>query len=358
MTTRRPLERYVEPEITDARIARQWAGTEQRMARMRRAWWRLPALGAAVVASVALVILLAQAHRPDRVTEGALLESTGPQAITLDDGSRVDLAPRSRVRVGALESNRFELSLEQGAAAFDVRHIPGRRFVVHVGSFDIVDVGTRFTLALTEAGAITVSVEQGAVRIERKDSSEPTRFLSAGEHWSTNASEGDGSAAPAERDASVAEPPPSVGPTATVPGAASISTAPPTLTPPPPSSKDLLESAQRAQRAGRLREAATAYDRLRREYRGDGRAGLAAFELGRLRLGPLGDPRGAAQAFQDAIVLSPNATFREDAEAHLVEAFDRAGDAVRCGAARSAYLAQYPQGLHAGSVSSRCASTP
>ncbi len=124
MSTRRSIERYVEPEITEARLARQWAGTEQRMAKMRQAWWRLPALGVAVLASVALVVLLVHARRPDRIAEGALLESTGPQAVTLHDGSRVDLAPDSRLHVNALESKRVELALERGSAVFDVRSRP------------------------------------------------------------------------------------------------------------------------------------------------------------------------------------------------------------------------------------------
>ena len=130
---------------------------------------------------------------------------------------------------------------------------------------------------------------------------------------------------------------------------------------PPPRAvgpKGLLEAAQRAQREGRLREAAADYDRLRRDYRGDARAALAAFELGRIRLGPLADPRGATRAFQDAIALAPGAPFREDADAHLVEAYDALGDAKHCASARAAYLARYPNGLHAAAVSGRCSSDP
>ena len=357
MNARRSLGRYVEPEITEARVARQWAGTEERIARTRQGRWRLPVLATALAASVAIFLLLVHARRPEPITEGALLESAGPQSITLSDGSRVDLAPRSRLHVNALEPKRVELALEQGSALFDVRHVAGRRFVVQVGRFDIVDVGTRFGVNLAEAGVIAVNVEQGAVRIERRDSSEPARFLSAGERWSTRPTDDVALAPPAASDAPAVGPAPSAE-SAPLPEASA--TPPVAVAPAAPSisSRELLESAQRAQRAGRLRDAASAYDRLRRDFRGDGRAGLAAFELGRLRLGPLADPRGAAQAFQDAIALSPNATFREDAEAHLVEAFDAAGDAARCAAARSAYLTDYPHGLHAGSVSARCARNP
>ena len=121
-----------------------------------------------------------------------------------------------------------------------------------------------------------------------------------------------------------------------------------------PGPRELLQTANDARLAGRPREAAAAFDALRRHYRGDPRAGLAAFELGRLRLDALGDPGGAAEALADSIALAPGATFREDAEARLVEALDRAHDGGRCTAARRAYLARFPGGLHAASVAARC----
>ena len=360
MNTRRPIERHViEPEITDARIARQWAGTEQRIAKMAQMRWRLPAFSVAFAIAGALLFLFVHTRKPEPITEGALLESTGPQSITLNDGSRVDLAPRSRVHVNALEPKHVELALEQGSAVFDVRHLAGRRFVVQVGRFDIVDIGTRFGVELTGPDAITVVVEEGTVRIERRDSSEPPRFLSGGERWSTSTMV-HAAPLPVVSDAGAASPPSAPSPPDALGTATQPDISPRAATPAPsgPSPRELLESAQRAQRAGHLRDAAASYDRLRRTFRADARAGLAAFELGRLRLDSLGDPRGAAGAFQDAIALSPNAPFREDAEARLVDALDAAGDVPHCASARSAYLADYPRGLHVGNVSARCAGAP
>lgn len=68
----------------------------------------------------------------------------------------------------------------------------------------------------------------------------------------------------------------------------------------------------------------------------------------------LGDPAGAAEAFGDAIALSPGAPFREDAEARRVEALDALPDKARCERAREAFIARYPAGLHAARVSQRC----
>lgn len=355
MNTRRGFERSALPEVTDARIARQWAGTEDRIAARARRAWRWPGL-VAIAAACAVAVFVVRTRQTPAILVGAVVESAGEQAVSLSDGSRVDLAPKSRLHVEALEESRIELSLERGSATFDVRHLASRRFAVKVGAFDVIDEGTRFTIATDEGGEVSVAVERGTVRIERRDTAEPARFLSAGERWSAGSS---ASAAPpveSSHRAAAVDSHPS--------GAESPLEALPPVAPPTsaraqrPTAKDLLEAAQRAQREGRIRDAAAAYDRLRRDYANDPRAGLAAFELGRVRLGSLGDARGAAQAFEEAIALSPDAPFREDADARLVEAFDAAGDARRCEAARAAYLARYPKGLHAANVTSRCARTP
>jgi transmembrane sensor len=103
-----------------------------------------------------------------------------------------------------------------------------------------------------------------------------------------------------------------------------------------------------------VRDAERALDTLRKRHRGDPRAALAAFELGRLRLDTLGNPAGAAEALTDAITLAPGASFREDAEARRVQALDASHARAACAAARDAYLARYPKGAHAAVVHARC----
>ena len=351
-----PLARYLEPEITEARLARQWAAIERRLDRPRATWWRWPVAAFAVAAVASVVVVVARGRGDDRLIEGAVLESVAGQTITLADGSRVQLARDARMRMGSLTSKRVELAVERGAAVFDVKHDPGRRFIVHAGEIEVADEGTRFEVDVAEDGAVTVVVEQGMVSLRRRGDSEPPRYLSGGERWWTGGTGADGRmlaeagaepvAAPAPVDPAMPDPA-----TKEEPKPPSPATAAPA---PSIGAKELLDVAQRAQREGRPRDAAHAYDRLRRHFRADPRAGLAAFELGRLRLGALGDPVGGAEALQDAVALSPNAPFREDAEARLVEALDAAGDLARCERARSAYLARYPQGLHAKGVSARC----
>ena len=128
----------------------------------------------------------------------------------------------------------------------------------------------------------------------------------------------------------------------------------PSPAPAPESAKSLFDDAQRARREGRTADAARAFDKLRRTYRGDPRAALAAFELGRLRLDALGDPRGAEEALRDAMALGPGSPFREDAEARHVQALSRMGDTKGCARARDAYLARYPSGVYRNAVGVYC----
>jgi transmembrane sensor len=347
----RRLARFVEPDMDDKRVDRVW---ESVASRPMRSWpvWRMTAFAGAVVAIAALVLLLRPRQTASNLA-GVVVESGPSQTVTLPDGSSATLRDSARLRYDRVQSDRVETTVERGEVVFDVRHTDARAFVVHAAAFDIVDRGTRFVVRV-EGESVRVSVETGSVEIARAHGSEPKRTLAGGESW-TNAPT---SAVPVPTErGSVGPPPPVPDP---LPAADAATTAPsssPTESARAPSSpgpRELLEAASDARLAGHPREAAAAFDTLRHRYRSDPRAGLAAFELGRLRLDALGDPSGAAEALADSIALAPGATFREDAEARLVEALDRAHDAGRCAAARRGYLARFPNGLHAASVAARC----
>jgi TolA-binding protein len=130
----------------------------------------------------------------------------------------------------------------------------------------------------------------------------------------------------------------------------------PTAKPPPqagPTAQALFERATAARLAGRHAEAAADLQRFLRRFPGDPRAGLAAYELGRIRLGSLHDPRGAADAF-GAAVAGGEGPFREDAEAGRVEALSDMGDEAACRRARDAFRARYPASPHANRVARLC----
>ena len=337
----RDLTGFVATDVDDVRATLLW---DRVSARLRKKdaltwpatsrWWRLPAV--ALVAAAAAAIALFVARRTDeRRTQVVEYDKSG--AMTLADGSHIRLRDDGRVRLEHFDQRNVEVTLEQGTAEFEVIHVASRTFVVHAGRVDIADVGTRFVV--TRDGAATrVSVDDGRVEIRDPTGALPTRTLAAGESW-----------------ASAIAPPPSPSASSVAielaqPSATSASSAPPHV----PSAKELLEAADAARVAGRARDAATLFDMLRRRHRTDARAGLAAFELGRLRIDTLADPAGAVEAFDDAIALAPSASFREDAEARRVEALERARD-PRCREARETYVTRYPRGLHVVEVTARCA---
>jgi len=337
----RKLSAHAEPKVDEARLER----AVHRLRGVRQApnpsRVRTGALAAALLAVAAGWFFYARSHHPTAVVsslDGTVLERGDEQTVTLPDGSRMTLHPESKLRFQRVTADDVELSLEHGTADFVVPHLAGRRFVVHAGAVEVVDVGTTFRVDVDEAG-VRVSVSSG--RVEIRQAGHDPRLLDAPEAWASTSAIPLFSAVPS----SVA---PTGSDTAPLPSMKPAVPAPHVEGP-----KELMERADEARFAGRPKEAAAALDRLRRGFRTDPRAGLAAFELGRLRLDVLGDAPGAVEAFDDAILLSPSGTFREDAEARRVEALDRARN-PRCQAARDAYLSRYSMGIHAGSVAEWC----
>jgi hypothetical protein len=328
------LARFVQPGLTEARIARQWDHVDRRSSRLGAPRRLVPALTAALsCAALVGVALTWNRSAPRGEMDGSVLE-TG--ALTLADGSRVTVEPGGRVRVLAVRAPAVELELEAGAIDLAVTH--GKRaFVVHTLRYDVVDLGTHFRVALAPQGEMSVGVEEGTVEIRDRQGIEPGRRLSTGDTWS-NAPAGQPVAASSERVAA--------GPLSPTPPVAPAAE-------PERSAKELLEIAERARLGGQARAAASALDTLRRRFRRDPRAALAAFELGRLRLDSLGDAAGADEAFRDAIALSPQGPLREDAEARRVEAL-AAERSPECVTGRKAFLARYPHSVHTAVVSGTC----
>lgn len=119
-----------------------------------------PWLGSlAVFAALAIAVLLwPRAAMPD-----LRIIATGPgqtRAIALKDGSRLELNGGTRIAVD-MASARFA-RLDRGEATFFVRHDPGRPFVVQSGAHRLVDTGTVFNVAVTEA-ELNVAVADGSV---------------------------------------------------------------------------------------------------------------------------------------------------------------------------------------------------
>jgi transmembrane sensor len=126
-------------------------------------WGRWAGLGGAVAAALALVVVMQPAERGPPIQEYRSAAGHSRQ-VALADGTRVALAPDSRLSVSGPE-----LALE-GTAYFDVPHKPGRELAIRAGSFTISDVGTRFAVA-NESGSVSVDVADGSLSVssERLD---------------------------------------------------------------------------------------------------------------------------------------------------------------------------------------------
>jgi TolA-binding protein len=130
--------------------------------------------------------------------------------------------------------------------------------------------------------------------------------------------------------------------------------APPPAVEPAPDADAVFNDALEARRAGRTREATAAWERFLYAYPRDGRAGLAAFELGRLEMDLNGHPAAALGALERALATAPQASFAEDALARIVQLHHAASDHAACQASRQRYLERYPAGTHAATLSTLC----
>lgn len=353
--TERPLADVIKPDLSEARLTRQWDAIRSRTGPARSRTWVWGALALAV-AAVALAVSFGEFEAPEPVArsawDGATVESqTEPVTVRLKDGSRIDLQQQSRLEVVERRPQVVQLQLRKGQARFDVAKDPERVFSVKAENVTVRVIGTRFVVAIDEDSDgrhVRVAVERGVVEAA-EDGERVT--LRAGQSWSSRVE------AAAVQD----EPVPTAEPSATAtpaPRAAPQPTPAPVEAPIPSSARELFEEGNVARRAGDLALAADRYRALLREHPSDARVGVAAFELGRLLQDRFGDPSGAASALKRCIGSSAGASFREDAMARLVRAYATMGASKQCEQARSAYLKSYPGGVHVAAVRRACGGEP
>jgi tetratricopeptide (TPR) repeat protein len=364
--------KYVRVDVSPARVARVWEGVSGRLDGVPgrgRAWIYRGALVTALAGVGAFFAVRAVGeHHARSAFQAAALETAGDaMALGLDDGSRLELAAHTKLHVSGNDPASMALELEHGRVDCDITPRPGRHFTVAAAGVTVRVKGTKFGVELAPGRErVNVDVTRGLVEVSWRNGAEH-RDLAAGERWSIDlehppSAEASGSAAPAVEGAPGAD--------AAAAPAGSAETAPRDSAPTEigkssagsahpaheaaPGARELLDLGNAARRAGDAAGAAHAYEQLLTLHPGDGRAGLAAFELGRLKMDRLGDLQGAIAALQKAVMMAPGAGFREDAMARLVEAYSRAGATERCRSARGAYLSSYPSGVHASAVERQC----
>ncbi len=342
---KRPAD-FVRVPLSTERTERIWQRLEASR-RPRRVW---PLLVAASL--VTAVVVAVVARRPT-----ASLARTEPvvriepdvatarvDGVALVDGSVLRPEHDAQTTVVAASGSEIRVRLDRGAVDLDVARVPGRLFVLEAMGVEVQADGAYLRASVAgEPAQLSLAVSAGDVAV-RSPAGEHLASLREGQTWSLRApGPSPVASAPARR------PEPHVAPRVTA------SSHP---TEAPPSAVALFAGADRARLDGHPADAARRLEQLCVTYPADARAGVAAFQLGRLRLRELGDPSGAAAWFRTALAHPSAAAYREDASADLVDALDRAGQTAACRQARDAFVAAHPASLRRAAVSERCRTSP
>ena len=128
--------------------------------------WRGPMLLTGALAAALAGLLLWSRLAPSGPRETSRVIATpigGRDSITFPDGSRILVAPGSRLVLSHLPGERPSTATLEGEAFFDIPHDAARPFRVEAGSVEISDLGTRFSVRHRESAATEVEVMQGSV---------------------------------------------------------------------------------------------------------------------------------------------------------------------------------------------------
>ena len=107
------------------------------------------------------------------------------QQLTLDDGSRLDLNTRTRLRAVMSDDVR-QAWLDEGEAYFSIARDPDRPFVLHMGDRTVRVLGTHF-IARRHGDQISVTVTEGRVRVDGGgDAAQTPLILTAGDVVATD----------------------------------------------------------------------------------------------------------------------------------------------------------------------------
>ena len=172
------------PPMTPAQRQRGFAAVSARLAarqrqRGSRLGFGMVGLGAAAVATLFGLYFVA---RPKALSSGALsyraeageilaggyLRSFGDQGMTLrfSEGTQFALLPGARGRLQSADQNGAHIAIEQGPARIEVTHRPGARWLVDAGPFLITVKGTVFTVAWdARSEQLDLRMEKGLVSV-------------------------------------------------------------------------------------------------------------------------------------------------------------------------------------------------
>ncbi len=323
---------------------------------------------------------------------GAWLEAPKSEALPLrfSDGTHIDMAPRTRVRVVELGNYGAHLSLESGLAHVKVSRLPHAAWRVSAGPFAVRITGTRFDLRWNpEQDDFELDLTEGHVEVSGCVLGSGFK-MSAGQTVHASCRRGHFDVVDAGARARVAGTPSTAGPLAVVavpePVVASTEAAPARAHNAGAhagsseralswralaakgqfreafaaaniagwdrlcasvSADDLGLLADSARYAGDVSKQAQVLGSLRKRFARRQSAALAAFALGRLEFDDHGAYRKAAGWFLTYLKEQPHGALAREARGRLMEATLRAGDVSAARVLAERYLHDYPTGPHA-----------
>jgi hypothetical protein len=190
-----PLVAELEAQLAPVRWKRPAMPTPVRRTRVSR-WPLAAAAGVLVTIAGTVVWMMRQSPESDwqsanrRIRHGETL-ATGdgpPMVLYADDVGRVEIAPRSVVRVLESSTTREKLELRRGTLHALI-WAPPARFQVDTASSRAIDLGCQYSLTVDEKGAGMLQVETGWVAFEYR---QLESFIPAGAACRTAAGRGPG----------------------------------------------------------------------------------------------------------------------------------------------------------------------
>lgn len=318
--------------------------------------------------------------RGEKVAPGAALTPVAsPEVIAFGEGSRMTLAPETTARLVSYSDQYVEVHLEEGKLEADVRKRPGSRWVVKAGSYQVVVVGTAFTVDYDSARAsMNVSVSRGAVRVLGEGLSTQGVLVQAGGSFAHQnpvpAASADGSAQPDAGDAAPGEPPAFA---ADEPEIRSERLPASALAPVKSetwrrlaeagdsvlalrevervgtqvvlrssSPEDLILLGNAARFAGQPDLAEKAYHAARTRGGGGAAAALCAYYLARLALDVRGDSTAAIRWLRTYLSEAESGSLAPNARARLMELLSKTGDVAGAKTVAEQYVKLHPNGQH------------
>jgi len=151
-------------------------GLPARPTRRRSLRWIAAAAAVVAVCLIGSLFLISLQISPKTETYATRAGET--RAITLDDGTRIDLngASSLTVRMGRTERR---VVMAQAEASFDVAHDTNRPFLIEAGDSEIRVVGTEFNVG-RHAGRTTVTVRRGVVEVKPRTGADAPARLARG----------------------------------------------------------------------------------------------------------------------------------------------------------------------------------